>query len=64
MAREMFRLIQDDDCHWYVIPVGFEDKFYQWCGCMVACEPWDEEWEPERINGPHNCIFEKWERAT
>lgn len=59
-GTKRYRLIQDDDCHWYIIPENFEGKFAQWEGCMVACEPWDDEWEPVPVNGPHVVVFGSW----
>jgi hypothetical protein len=26
----MYRLIQDNDCHWYIIPADKENEFYEW----------------------------------
>jgi hypothetical protein len=35
-----YRLIQDEDCHWYVIRVGQEQEFDAWQDAMVDCLPW------------------------
>ena len=40
-----YRMIQDDDCHWYVIDVCDEARFHRWCGAMESCEP-TGDWEP------------------
>lgn len=54
-----YRMIQDDDCHWYVIDVRDEARFHRWCEAMESCEP-TGDWEPERVNGPHEVIFDSW----
>lgn len=54
-----YRLIQDDDCHWYIIPAGDEDRFHAWCVAMSECLP-TGDWEPERVNGPHEVLFDSW----
>ena len=56
---ELHQLIQDNDCHWYVVPVVYLDTFRE----MMKCE-WDEitedgyamldEW---RVDGPHAVSF-------
>lgn len=57
-----FRLIQDDDGHWYVIDVGDEAAFYAWCSAMSECEP-TGDYEPERVNGPHDVVFDSWSNS-
>lgn len=28
---EKYILIQDNDCHWFVIPVNKKKKWFEWC---------------------------------
>lgn len=56
---ELSQLIQDNDCHWYVVPVVYLDTFK----ALLECE-WDEitkegyealdKW---RVNAPHDVNF-------
>jgi len=54
-----FRLIQDDDGHWYVIDVGNEAAFYAWCAAMQECVA-TGDYEPKRVNGPRDVVFDSW----
>lgn len=29
-ARKRFQFLQDDDCHWYMVPAGSREAFDQW----------------------------------
>lgn len=57
-------LIQDNDSHWYVIPVVRRDDFYQWETAMESCEDWPHDWEPQRVQGPHTVQFTEWKETT
>lgn len=59
--REPLRLIQDDDSHWYVIPCHRVDDFHAWEFAMSECHPWEMDWEPHRVNGPHAVQFYEWD---
>lgn len=53
-----FRLCQDDDCHWYLIPDGEVVAFE----CWVAAGPyWDDYHGPvfddNRIDCPHRVLI-------
>lgn len=41
----MFRLIRDDDGHWYVIKAGQEEVFERWCR-------WMENYQEGDYDGP------------
>lgn len=59
-ADGLHRLIQDNDCHWYVIEADKENLFYKWEEAMEKCKPWKKKWEPTPVNGPHSVLFENW----
>ncbi len=59
---EPHRLIQDDDCHWYVIKVCDISQFELWCRAMAECEPWSgHDFNTNRVNGPHAIWFNAWD---
>ena len=54
-----YRLIQDDDGHWYVISKAKEIEFREWLESPEA----DDGVEPDfatRVDGPHSVIFSNW----
>lgn len=56
-----WRLIQDDDAHWYMIPYEDVDAFHEWVMC-----PWDKEWtgktfDDMRVDGPQAVLIKEWE---
>ena len=57
------QLVQDDSCHWYLIPAGYKEDFYaweEWMGnyCEGEC-PSELEYERFEIDGPESLtIFE------
>lgn len=56
-----YRLIQDNDCHWYVIPAHRVEAFYVWVRCQEMGLPMTTDLEPVRVNGPHTVTFDDWE---
>lgn len=57
-SQKYFRLIQDDDGHWYVIRLSEVESFYQW----IAAAPYWEGYEGPRfddrmVSGPHCVAF-------
>jgi len=48
-------LVQDNDCHWYVIPVGMEEDFNKW----LETEDPEPTW-CNRVDNPHRVHFEDW----
>lgn len=55
---DRYCLKQDDDCHWYLIPVLRLQNFEEW----LAAGPYYEDYEGEefdscRIDGPHRLTF-------
>ena len=56
---ELHQLMQDNDGHWYAVPVVYKDTF----NTMMECE-WDEitdegyvQLEKWRVDGPHAVSF-------
>lgn len=59
-----FRLIEDNDGHWYVIRVSVTDRFNDWISAIENDGPasyadWDY-FESCRVDGPHAVHFGKW----
>jgi hypothetical protein len=55
-----FYLSQDNDCHWYIIPLEKQQEWSKWCNLDSEDE---NSWEPPDfaipINGnPSSVIFE------
>lgn len=63
-SKKPHRLIQDNDCHWYLIPYNFVDEFHQWIEdpyeqlLTTTEEPID--FDQFRINGPHTLKLYSW----
>lgn len=60
-TERRYRLIQDEDGHWYVIRVDETEKFEAW----VAAGPyWDgyvgKDFGDLMVNGPHTVSFPTW----
>lgn len=57
MTAERYMMAQDNDCHWYVIPVARQQEWYDWCDI-----PTDDErsWEPpefaQRTYGSYSLV--------
>ena len=54
-----YRLISDDDGHWYVIKASEVNAFNEWVNAMNECEEIpDVDFEPDRLSGsPSNVTF-------
>jgi hypothetical protein len=51
-----YRMVQDDDCHWYLIPANRSFEFDTWRESddyQAGIEP---DWA-HRIDGPHRLTF-------
>lgn len=57
----MYRLIDDDDGHWYVILVSEEKAFQKW---LDAGPYWTKykgkDFNECRVDGPHRVVFDSW----
>jgi hypothetical protein len=51
------KLIQDDDGHWYVIPIHLETSFNDWNSYYGKAAMHFDEY---RVDGPHRIIFKEW----
>lgn len=72
MDEIYYKLIQDDDCHWYVIPAELEEKFQEWVDLSVFGTKQISLWErladleekydfnQYRVDGPHRIVFKNW----
>jgi hypothetical protein len=59
------RLIQDDDGHWYIIPVGHEQVFQRWVDAMTkGSRHLPANFEPVQVDGPHTVVFMGWREMT
>ncbi len=59
-----FRLIQDDDCHWYVIRADQSDEFYEWEQAQADCVEWSgHDFNENRVNGPQSVVFDDWKEV-
>jgi hypothetical protein len=60
-TKPRFRLIQDDDSHWYVIPSDQLEAFQRW---VTAAPYWEgysgRDFDADRINGPPHFTFADW----
>lgn len=59
----MFRLIKDEDSHWYVIGVSEVDAFRKWEAApyLEVCK--GKDFNECRVNGPHEIEFKEWSWA-
>lgn len=59
---ESFCLVQDNDCHWYVIPADRREAFDDWVRCQELGKPMETDLEPTPVNGsPCRVKFKQWE---
>ena len=57
-----FRLIEDNDGHWFVIPAAKEDQFYKWVKAQEEGKSYrGDASQFIEVNGPHNVLFTDWE---
>lgn len=64
-ASPRYRMIQDEECHWYVIRVGQVEEFNLWQDAMAECEKWDSfDFNDVRVNGPHTVTFPEWKEEV
>lgn len=49
-------LVQDDDCHWYIIPVAKKADFEKWA---ASYNDWDEPGYAVGVDGPHSVHFKE-----
>lgn len=65
-SKKPYLLTQDDDCHWYLIPLDVEAEFRDWCkwieGWINGTDSTYEglDFNDFRINGPHTLKIYSW----
>lgn len=52
----MYRMVQDQACHWYIIPIDKDREFDDW-SMLDSDEVPDYALE---IDGPHRIAFHHW----
>lgn len=57
-SKKPYRLIQDDDCHWYLIPYDLQPQFERWVSELQQDDYVD--FADHRINGPHTLKIYSW----
>lgn len=57
------RLIQDDNCHWYIIPANRQDDFYKWCKSQ-ADGTYTGEWNPEPVASMRSLLIFDYENLS
>jgi len=57
----MYTLVQDNDCHWYVIPEDKRKNWYEWRS-LPPGDPksWIVPKYAHRVDGPHTVSFPNW----
>lgn len=56
--KNHYRLIQDDDCHWYVIRLSEVDAFRKWLDAGPYWEGYEgPRFDDQRVNGPASISF-------
>lgn len=53
----MFFLDQDNDCHWYIVPVQYRDEWADWLNGAAEDHP---PVYATPVDGPHKVVFERW----
>jgi hypothetical protein len=60
-THEGYRIIKDNDEHWYVIRLGDEDKFREWVRATNNWEETEMDFNDNLLTGhPLNLIFREW----
>lgn len=58
--RKEFRLVQDNENHWYVIPADELQVFCHWVAAMEGQRRMPGNFNPVQIDGPHKLVFKEW----
>lgn len=57
-TKRLFKLIEDNDGHWFVIPVDKEDQFWEWVRAQEDCKKWKgDASEFHEVGGHASCIY-------
>lgn len=60
MSRAEYCLAQDEDSHWYFIPLRMKGRFEALCAKAYASDDYDDfndAFEEYRVSGPFTLIF-------
>lgn len=57
-------LIQDDDCHWYVIETCQVNLFHDWIDAMENGQDYPIDFNKARVDGPHTVAFNGWREVV
>jgi hypothetical protein len=61
----MYRLVCDNDAHWYVIHVREEPEFLRWVDATERNLDWEGKvFDLCRVDGPHSIVFPTWQEET
>lgn len=59
--HQKFLLVQDNDCHWYIIPEDKKNEFDSWVEIICSGDMDDEGYiQPEwakPVDGPHSILI-------
>lgn len=62
--KQAFRLIQDNDGHWYIIKAGEVQIFGRWLDAMEGRRHMPADFSPVRVDRPESVRFcEYWESS-
>lgn len=57
-------LIQDNDCHWYLIPAGYQDDFWLWVDWMEAAADRNStsefDYQDMMVDSPESITIHSW----
>lgn len=64
-----YALVQDDSCHWYLVPWEKKDEFWEYIDAVENFDyssgdiyPQEPEWA-KRIDGPHSLVITGFEEV-
>lgn len=63
MTPIKFRLIQDNDGHWFVIDEEDESAFYDWVKAQENCTTPEQDFSQAMISSPFHIRFPHWEHC-
>lgn len=62
MPLKHFIFVQDNDCHWYIIPLSKKPEWDRWRNIPGDDEKsWDLPTFAKEVDGPHRVAFRNYE---
>ncbi len=61
---ELHKLVQDQSCHWYLIPLDLQDEFYKWEDMMETFGYVEDEvvdFNKYSIDSPQSIIIKSYD---